>query len=410
MNNTEASVLEFVQKEDVRFVKLTFCDIFGHMENISISSKELERAFRDGISFDASAIRGFLYSDQSDLLLEPDPSTISIMPWRPSQGRAVRMFCDIKNPDGSRFAGDSRSLLKDAEAQAQKLGYPLSIGPECEFYLFKRDEDGKPTRIPLDEGSYFEAAPFDKGENIRRDICLTLEQMGFYTERSHHESGPGQNEVDFRFAGAVESADNTLLFKNVVRILAERSGLFASFLPKPLSGESGSGLHINISLKQPDEYVHLMMIGGILSHIEEIAVFSNPLVNSYERLGEDEAPIHIGWGRSNRDLLVRIPAAEGPYRRFELRSPDPSCNPYLVFTLLIKAAMEGIQARLKPQSDWGRDLPSNLGDAIKIAKQSNFLKQTLPAEMLSVYLDAKESEWAAWKTDHESRSFRFERN
>lgn len=402
MTTTQESVIQFVKEQDVRFIKLSFVDIFGNLQNISISSNELSRAFETGISFDASAIRGFLNADASDLFLFPDASTVSVLPWRPSQGRVARMFCEIRRPDGTLFEGDTRSLLRKTQEDALAEGRELSIGPECEFYLFKCDEDGQPTRIPLDRGTYFDAAPVDKGENIRREICLTLDQMGFYTERSHHESGPGQNEVDFRHAAPLEAADHTILLKNVVKMVADRGGLFASFLPKPLPDASGSGLHVNISLRKPDERRHMAMIGGILAHIAEIAVFSNPLANSYLRLGSHEAPIHIGWGHANRSLLVRIPAASGSYTRFEVRSPDPACNPYLVFALLIKAAMEGLDEDLEPPAYTGTDLPATLGEAIEAARRSSFLQSVLPKSLLTCYLETKTAEWVAYQSSKDS--------
>ncbi len=402
MNTTQQSVLQFVKEQDVRFIKLSFCDIFGNLQNINLSSKELTRAFESGISFDASSIRGFLYSDRSDLFLFPDPSTLSLLPWRPSQGRAMRMFCTIKKPDSTPFEGDARGFLSRTVKEAGKKGYEFSIGAECEFYLFKCDCEGNPTRIPIDNGTYFDAAPIDRGEDVRRGICLALEEMGFYTERSHHGSGPGQNEIDFRYGDPMESADNTILFKNVVRMIADRSGMFASFLPKPLADESGSGLHVNISLKEPDEKLHAQMIAGILKHIAEITIFANPLANSYERLGSWEAPIHIGWGSSNRSLLIRVPAASGPYTRFEVRSPDPSCNPYVTYALLIKACMEGLEKQLEMPSYTGSDLPRSLRDALDIAEHSEFLREAMDARMLKGYLEAKESEWESYQESGDS--------
>ncbi|MFA6845088.1 MAG: glutamine synthetase family protein [Sphaerochaetaceae bacterium] len=411
MNNTQEEVMQFIQEQDVRFVKLAFCDIFGALKNISISSKELGRAFDSGISFDASAVKGFLNVDESDLFLFPDASTLSVLPWRSSQERVVRFYCSIKRSDGSLFEGDARSLLKDCANQASLNGYSLIIGPECEFYLFSRDEAGNPTTNPLDKAGYFDAAPLDKGENIRREICLTLQQMGFYTERSHHESGPGQNEIDFKYGGALEAADNMITFKNVVKTLSERSGLFASFMPKPLIGQSGSGLHVNISLAQQNEKLQDSMIAGILRRIDEITLFCNPLINSYERLGSFEAPQHIGWGHANRSLLIRIPQATGVYRRFEVRSPDPSCNPYLCFTLLIEAALEGIKENLtapKEQTHSEKNLPMNLEEAMNLAQKSKFVKSIIPPRLLQYFLEAKKDQWQCYLSakdkDNASRS------
>ncbi|NBK23349.1 MAG: glutamine synthetase, partial [Spirochaetia bacterium] len=322
MTNTHSEVMSFIKEQDVRFVRLVFCDIFGQIKNISISADELGRAFTTGISFDASAVKGFLQVDESDLLLFPDASTLSILPWRPAQGRVVRFFCSIKRPDGTPFEGDGRSLLAETVQKATLQGYQFGVGPECEFYLFKLDENGLPTFQPMDRGSYLDVAPLDKGENVRREICLTLEQMGFYTERSHHESGPGQHEIDFKYGSPLEAADNFITFKSVVKTIADRSGLFASFMPKPLAQESGSGLHINLSITQEgkqDRVLEQQMTAGILNRINEISLFLNPLVNSYERLGCFEAPRYIGWGRANRSLLIRLPQTSAEYRRIEVR-------------------------------------------------------------------------------------------
>ncbi len=305
MSNTHQEVMQFIKEQDVRFARLVFCDIFGQIKNISISASELERAFSSGISFDASSVKGFLEVEESDLLLFPPtlpPSPSS--PPASSQGRVVRFFCSIKKPDGTIFEGDTRSLLQETVRKASLQGYSFGVGgPECEFYLFKTDENGRPTyQPPLDEGTYLDVAPLDKGgENVRREICLTLEQMGFYTERSHHESGPGQNEIDFKYGTPpVEAADDFITFKSVVKTISDRSGLFASFLPpKPLLGESGSGLHFNLSIKSEGEQyskLEAAMSAGILNRIQEISLFLNPLSNSYERLGSFEAPKYVGWG------------------------------------------------------------------------------------------------------------------
>ncbi|MDD3903479.1 MAG: glutamine synthetase family protein [Sphaerochaeta sp.] len=404
MTNTQDEVMQFIKEQDVRFIRLAFCDIFGQMKNISISEDELPRAFATGISFDASAVKGFLQIDESDLLLFPDPSTLAILPWRPAQGRVVRFFCSIKRPDGTPFEGDGRSLLQAKVREAALDGYKFGVGPECEFYLFKMGEDGYPTTTPLDQGGYLDVAPLDKGENVRRDICLTLQQMGFYTERSHHESGPGQNEIDFKYSSALEAADNFITFKSVVKTIADRSGLFASFLPKPIAQKSGSGLHINLSLSREgvqDQRLEEAMTAGILRRIREITLFLNPMVNSYERLGAFEAPRSVGWGKANRSLLIRIPQTSGEYRRIEVRSPDPSCNPYLAITLLITAALEGVKENLKVseeslgdayQNQTGEILPTSLAEAMELASKSNFVRSNLPERLLTYFLEAKHAE------------------
>ncbi|HWQ88539.1 MAG TPA: glutamine synthetase family protein [Desulfitobacteriaceae bacterium] len=418
MNNTMTEVLEFIQENDVKFIRLAFCDIFGTQKNISIMPQELPRAFKYGISFDASAISGFMNVEASDLFLVPDPVTLSILPWRPSNGRVVRFFCDIKHPDGAPFEGDGRNILRKTIREAEALGYNCKIGSECEFYLFRLDERGMPTAIPYDFAGYCDIAPMDKGENVRREICLTLEEMGIRPESSHHEQGPGQNEVDFKYSDVLTAADNLVTFKSVVKTVAARNGLHASFMPKPLAKNSGSGLHINISLfknglnifnnphkehgEVPEEFT-----AGVMSKIPEMTAFLNPLVNSYTRFGEFKAPKYITWSNQNRSQLIRIPAAEDEYCRIELRSPDPSCNPYLAFALVIQAGLEGIrkQMPLIPAFDtnlyeaeadkiYGLDLiPENLGAAIKIALKSTFIQQVLPQKTIDNFLSSKLSEW-----------------
>lgn len=416
MIHSHSEVMQFIKEQDVRFVRLTFCDIFGQIKNISISADELQRAFSDGISFDASAVKGFLQVDESDLLLFPDASTLSILPWRPAQGRVVRFFCSIKRPDGVPFEGDGRSLLDRVVQKASLEGYSFGVGPECEFYLFKLDEEGRPTYNPVDWGTYLDVAPLDKGENVRREICLTLEQMGFYTERSHHESGPGQHEVDFKYSSPLEAADNFMTFKSVVKTIADRSGLYASFMPKPLADQSGSGLHINLSIKHEGRSslaLEQRMTAGILNRINEISLFLNPLVNSYERLGCFEAPKYIGWGRANRSLLIRVPQTSGEYRRIELRSADPACNPYLAFTLVLSAALEGIQKQLEVDEEYvgsayqkkvGKTLPASLIDAIELAKNSEFVASIIPKRLLDYFIEAKLAEWEAFEKAEDKRA------
>ncbi len=410
MTNTQQEVMQFIKEQDVRFVRLVFCDIFGQIKNISISSSELDRAFGSGISFDASSVKGFLEVEESDLLLFPDPATLSILPWRPAQGRVVRFFCSIRKPDGTPFEGDTRNLLTETVRKAALQGYSFGVGPECEFYLFKNDDSGKPTYQPMDNGSYLDVSPLDKGENVRREICLTLEEMGFYTERSHHESGPGQNEIDFKYGSPIEAADDFLTFKSVVKTVVDRSGMFASFLPKPLPGESGSGLHINLSIKgdqKQSSKLEMNMCAGILSHIQEISLFLNPIANSYERLGAFEAPQYVGWGRANRSLLIRIPNTTGEYRRIEVRSADSACNPYLAITLLLSAAMEGIYKNLEVEGEYlgsayqkhqGKTLPSSLSEAIEMTKESEFVKSIVPERVLAYFLESKAAEVRALET------------
>jgi glutamine synthetase len=417
MNSTETEILEFVQENDIKFIKLNFCDILGFQKNISIMADELQSAFENGISFDAYAIPGFRDVTRSDLILFPDPATLAVLPWRPGPGRVARFYCDIKNPDGSAFLHDGRTLLKRAVEHAGELGYSCKIGAECEFYLFKTDEHGEPSGIPFDRGGYLDIAPLDRGEDIRREICLTLEEMGVKPEASHHEQGPGQSEIDFKFGDAVTSADNLQTFKAVVKSVAARNGLFASFMPKPLKEAAGSGLHVNLSLAQNEKNIFKnaneghsnvaeSFIAGILAKTPEITLFLNPLANSYERFGKFEAPRYVSWSHQNRSQLVRIPAATGDKVRMELRSPDPSINPYISFALIIAAGLDGIEnnATLPPAIDadlYTADssltetllmLPNSLKNAVALAENSAFVKSVAGGELLLRYLAIKKAE------------------
>lgn len=346
---TTDEVAEYVDETDVKFIRLAFSDVFGTQKNIAIMPGELGRAFSDGIAIDASSIAGFGGEVRSDLLLRPDPSTLVALPWRPQNGRVVRMFCDIVRPDGTPFESDTRRVLKQAVAAADAAGVRFSIGSEIEFYLFKLDEDGEPTKVPYDTAGYMDIAPEDKGENVRREVCLTLEQMGIIPESSHHEGGPGQNEIDFRYADPLVAADNAQTFKAVVRTIAARNGLHADFSPRPLADAPGSGMHINISADGGTGADLLpAIVAGLLGRIGEMTLFMNPCTNSYERFGRDRAPRAIGWSPENRSQLIRIPSASGSYRRVELRSPDPAANPYLAFALAVHAGLEGITQELFP--------------------------------------------------------------
>lgn len=386
-------VMTFVEEEDVKFIRLAFCDIHGRQKNISIMPNQLKKAFSDGISFDASAVDGFGDIVKSDLFLHPDPSTLTILPWRPSHGRVVRMFCDIKYPDGRHYEKDCRYILKRATEEAAKKGISCFFGSELEFYLFKTDENGEPTKEPFDHAGYMDIAPDDKGENVRREICFTLLDMGISPESSHHEEGPGQNEIDFRYSGALNAADNAITFKSVIHTVARRNGLFADFSPKPLLHESGNGMHINISLRSEGgrDYTDNFM-AGILAHIVEMTAFLNPTEDSYKRLGEHKAPKYVTWSPENRSQLIRIPAEKGEYKRIELRSPDPCANPYIAYALLIYAGLDGIEKNLKPSeplnvnlytagaeiTDRLTNLPDTLAKARAAAANSEFIKRILP--------------------------------
>lgn len=400
MKYSKEEVLQYVREEDVKFIRLAFCDVFGKQKNISIMPEELPRAFEYGIAFDASAITGFGDETSCDLLLHPEPETLMLLSWRPEHGKVVRMFSHITYPDGKPFECDTRKLLKNAIEDAKKAGYSFSFGSEQEFYLFCLDENGNPTDKPYDNAGYMDIAPEDRGENVRREICLTLEQMGIRPESSHHEEGPGQNEIDFRYSDALTAADNTMTFQTIVKTVARRNGLYADFSPKPINNQPGNGFHINMSVKPNESSENLCyMIAGILEKSEEMTAFLNPTENSYARFGQNKAPAYISWSSENRSQLVRVPAAIGEYRRAELRSPDPGANPYLAFALIIYAGLYGIQNKL-PLPDVNninlykadsetlkkfKKLPENLKTACKIAAESEFIKEHIPAAILDIY-------------------------
>lgn len=403
MKYSKQEVIQYVQEEDVKFIRLAFCDVFGRQKNISIMPQELPRAFEYGIAMDASSIAGFGDEVHSDLFLHPEPETLTLLPWRPEHGRVVRMFSSISYPDGRPFECDTRSLLKKAVAEAEKAGYEFAFGAEQEFYLFMLDDNGKATKVPYDEAGYMDIAPDDKGENIRREICLTLEQMGIRPESSHHEEGPGQNEIDFRYSDALTAADHAMTFRTVAKTVAYRNGLAADFGAKPLEGQPGNGFHINVSVKKVNggDAGDIMnnVIAGILAKSRDMALFLNPTEASYRRFGQNKAPKYISWSHENRSQLIRIPAAAGEYRRAELRSPDPGANPYLAFALIIYAAVYGIESRkeLPPAADfnlykadaavveqYGR-LPLNLAEARETAQYSSFIREHIPEAVLDSY-------------------------
>lgn len=397
MNERYEDIMSFIEDEDIRFIRLAFVDISGIQKNISIMPSELKRAFTDGIAFDASSIHGFGDELSSDLFLKPLPHTIQILPWRPSEGRVARMFCNIYKPNGEEFELDSRRLLENAVKEAAKKGLSFNFGAEFEFYLFKRDENGAATKIPFDHAGYMDIAPEDRGEDIRREICLTLLDMDIFPESSHHELGPGQNEIDFRYSDALTSADNAVTFKSVVSSISDINGLYADFSPKPLEDAPGSGLHINMSVRSADGKDHSQsMLAGVLSHISEITAFLNPSPCSYKRLGKDKAPKYISWSKENRSQLIRIPAAKGEYKRIELRSPDPLVNLYAAYSLLIYAALDGIENGLEPPEAIDINLytadealtnrldrlPESLEEAMNAARKSDFVRKSIPKGFL----------------------------
>lgn len=396
---TVEDVLTFVEEEDVKFVRLAFCDINGTQKNIAIMPNELERAFTKGIPFASSNIDGFKEYSKSSLYLHPDPSTLTILPWRPTNGRVVRMFCNVTYPDGTPFEADGRSILQKAIAYAEDNGIFCTFGNESEFYLFKTDEEGIPTKIPYDNAGYLDIAPEDKGENVRREICFTLSDMGITPVSSHHEAGPGQNQVDFKYSDPLTAAENIITFISVVKTIATRYGLYADFSPKPLDNKSGNAMNINIAVTSKDgsDYIKPFM-AGVLDHIEEITAFMNPTEDSYKRFGEKLAPLYITWSSGNHSQLIKVPETESERRHIKLRSPDSGANPYIAFALLIYAGIDGIKRKLdvgEPTNEelsrfdsdtqkTYKKLPLTLMEATLKAKSSEFVKNILGEEYLSL--------------------------
>ena len=401
MKYSKEEVLQFVNEEDVKFIRMAFCDIFGKQKNISIMPGELENAFAYGVPIDGSAITGFTSQVHSDLFLHPDPSTLSVLPWRPEHGRVVRMFCSITKPDGSPFGADTRTLLENAVKQAEKAGMKFTFASEMEFYLFRCDENGDPTKIPYDNAGYMDIAPMDKGENVRREICLYLEQMGIYPESSHHEEGPGQNKINFKCSDPLHAADAAVTFQSVVNTVSSRNGLVADFSPKPLKDLPGNGMHISFAATKADgTEIMPSILAGILKHIREITVFLNTDEESYARFGQCKAPKYVSWSNENRSQLIRIPATTDGNKRAELRSPDSLCNPYLAYAMIIYAGLDGLQNNLKlpepkdcnlleldeSNANGLETLPKSLAEAKAIAKGSAFVMDKLSTEIKNSYI------------------------
>lgn len=401
MNTSPKEILKFVEENDVKFIRLTFCDIFGNLKNIAIMPNELEHAFAYGIPFDASEFN----ESNSDLFLVPDISTLSVLPWRPKSGRVVRFFCMLKNHDGTDFSGDIRTNLINYINELRLNGYSCEMGTRCEFYLFELDEKGNPTDIPHDNGGYLDVAPLDKCENARREICLSLEEMGLKPKSSCHKHGSGQNEIDFHENEPVTAADDMVHYKTVVKSIAAQCGLFASFMPKPLLDEHGSALIFSISMKKngenifgntPENISHegKCFISGILHRIQEITAFLNPTTNSYKRFGVGYAPQYVNWSSENCSALIKIPHIAGTPPRIEIRSADASCNPYIAFRLILAAGIEGIKSgdySLYEKNKAGgisyEKLPKNFENAIIIAKNSDFIKNNLPEHVIETLIN-----------------------
>lgn len=420
---TKKDIMNLVEEEDVEFIRLQFTDIFGNMKNVAITASQLEKALDNKCMFDGSSIEGFVRIEESDMYLYPDYDTLEIFPWRPQQGKVARLICDVYRPNGEPFEGDPRYILKKAVKEAADMGYSFNVGPECEFFLFHTDENALPTTITHEQAGYFDLGPVDFGENARRDMVLTLEEMGFEIEASHHEVAPAQHEIDFKYDEALKTADNIMTFKLAVKTIAKRHGLHATFMPKPKYGINGSGMHINMSLSKDGKNAFsdesdkfglskeaYYFIGGIFKHIDGITAITNPLINSYKRLVPGyEAPIYVAWSAKNRSPLIRIPAARGEGARIELRSPDPSANPYLALAVCLKAGLDGIKNQIMPpesvdcniyelsdldRTEKGiREIPKSMSEAISALEQDDFVKEILGAHITEKYVEAKKQEW-----------------
>ncbi len=420
---TKQDIIRIAEEEDVEFIRLQFTDMFGTLKNVAVTKSQLEKALNNQCMFDASSIEGFLRIEETDMYLYPDLDTFEIFPWRPQQGKVARLICDIYCPDRTPFEEDSRYILKKAINEAAQMGYQFHVGPECEFFLFHTDENGGPTTISHERAGFFDLGPVDLGENARRDMVLTLEDMGFEIESSHHEAAPAQHRIDFRYDEALATADNIMTFKLAVKTIAKRFGLFASFMPKPKYGVNGSGMHLNISVskdgrnifEQAEDKLGLSkeayyFIGGLMKHMRGMAAITNPLVNSYKRLVPGfEAPLHITWSASHRRPLIRIPKARGEDTRVELRGPDPAANPYLALAACIFAGIDGIRGQILPPEpvsasvmDMSRaqrqalkieQLPATLGEAVEALKEDGYLCRALGCRFSEKYAEAKRAEW-----------------
>ena len=433
---SKQDILQLVQDNNVKFIRLQFTDILGTLKNVAITDKQLEKALNNECTFDGSSIEGFVRIEESDMRLYPDLDTFDIFPWIAQENRVARLICNVHRPDGTPFSGDPRNVLMRAVKEASDMGYSFQVGPELEFFLFQTDEEGKPTTKTQDDAAYFDLAPVDFGESARRDMCLLLEDMGFEIEASHHECAPGQHEIDFKYAPALMAADFIMTFKLVVKTIAKQHGLHATFMPKPVFGIAGNGMHMNVSLFKDGQNafydpgdanglseVAKRFIAGVLAHAREFTAITNPLVNSYKRLVSGyEAPVYVAWSSHNRSPLVRIPSSRGKSTRIELRSPDPSCNPYLALAVVLRAGLEGIRKNMElpeavntniyQMSQEERtlrniqNLPATLFDALEQLKGSDLMREALGEHVFEKFLIAKQLEWDryqaqvhAWEID-----------
>ena len=422
-------IIRIVREEEIKFIRLQFTDIFGMLKNVAITASQIEKAVNNQCMFDGSSIEGFVRIDESDQYLCPDLKSFRIFPWESSHGRVARLICDVYNTDGTPFVGDPRHVLKRVIDKANAMGFDrFNVGPEAEFFLFQTDDEGKPTTKTNDEASYFDLGPLDHGEGTRREICMALEQMDFEIEASHHECAQGQHEIDFKYAEALHAADNIMTFKLAVKTLAQKNGLHATFMPKPIFGVAGSGMHTNMSLFRDGKNVFYdpngprglsreaySFIAGLLHHVRGMAAVTNPLVNSYKRLVPGyEAPCYLAWSASNRSALIRIPASRGQGTRVELRSPDPACNPYLAFAVCLAAGLDGIEKGMTPPEEiteniYAMDsaarkargiesLPGSLEEALHALEGDQLILDTLGEHVAANYLTGKWREWDEYRT------------
>ena len=423
---TKAEILKICKEQDIKFLRLQFTDIFGVNKNVEVPSSQFEKALEGEILFDGSSIEGFARIEESDMLLKPDYDSFRVFPWINHEGKIGRLICDIMNPDGSAFEGCPRQVLKKVCAKAEKMGYVMQAGPEAEFFLFLHDENGNPTRATHDSAGYFDLAPLDLGEDARREIVNVLNALGFEVEAAHHEVAIGQHEIDFRHAPAVETADNVATFKFVVRKIAQKYNLHATFMPKPVFGINGSGMHVHQSLVKGDKNVFFdpkssdglsdiakQYIAGILKHAKSFVAITNPLINSFKRLVPGyEAPVNIAWSDRNRSPLIRVPAKRGNSTRIEVRVPDPSTNPYLAFAVMLAAGLDGIENKLTPPPAVNKNiftmsqrekrrlkieaLPPDLNEALKNMERSKLMQETLGIHIFNHFIQAKKMEWAMY--------------
>ena len=425
---SKEDIIRMVHEQDLEFIRMQFTDIFGQLKNVAITASQIEKAVDNQIMIDGSSIEGFVRIEESDQYLRPDLDSFAILPWRPQHGRVARLICDVYNPDGTPFIGDPRGALKRVLKKAADMGYSFNVGPELEFFLFETDEQGKPTTRTGDEAGYFDLGPLDHGESTRREICMALEAMGFEIEASHHEVAAGQHEIDFKYADALTTADRIMTFKLAVKSISQKNGLHATFMPKPVFGINGSGMHTNMSLFKDGRNVFFdesdprklskiaySFIAGILAHVKGMAAITNPLVNSYKRLVPGyEAPCYLAWSASNRSALIRIPAARGQATRVELRCPDPACNPYLTLAVCLAAGLDGIEKGMTPPEETTENifamdaetraakgidsLPGSLSESVDAMEKDAVVAEALGRHIFDYYTAGKRREWDDYRT------------